>query len=190
MNNRLKSQLIIKRLETPVKNRYFVKKRIAKSAPAKEIIIALRNSKNKLTREILCEIVGWRRLQSALPELINCLEDRSPSIRSSAVEALGHLRNPNAGEAVYRCFISRSERDKSVKHMGALTLGACRYYPAIPVLIKALKDEDSVLRACSAWALGYMRAEESIRMLKEVLIGETDKSAQEKIKQAIENIEK
>lgn len=67
----------------------------------------------------------------------------------------------------------------------ALVLGATRAAGAEPALGKGLNDDEPLVRAASAWALGRLASETAIALLQERQSVETDPTVSEEIRQAL-----
>lgn len=187
MMSDLASTDIIQLLENPGNKGYFIKRRIREKALVGEIIKALESSTTSRVRQILCDILGERRAEAALPALIKCLHDPSADVRSSAADALAKIHHPSAGGALMRGFL-KEEEDMGVRRMLAAALGAVSYRPAIPVLIDALTDSDGSLRGSAAWSLGALRATEAVGTLRQALKNETNSYATTRMKEALDLI--
>jgi HEAT repeat protein len=166
--SKLNAEYIIQLLEVSTDDRRPVVKLVSKNASITELVIALQNSTG-LVRQILCDILGERQEQLAIPVLINCLNDTSPGVRSSTADALGKIGDSSAGEALLKRF-DGTEKDTGVRQMLGIALGAVGYKPAIPFLIQALKDTDTTLRGCAAWSLGVLKAKEAEVSLEQALL--------------------
>jgi HEAT repeat protein len=171
--NELDASEIIRILEEPTGQRNLAKKRITEEAAGHNIVTALQQTHNSLTQEILCDIVGDRFEQAAVPVLIQFLYQSSPSLRCSAADALGKIGDTEAGPALLERF-SQEEQGSPVRHLLASALGAVNYRQAIPTLTNALRDPDPVLRGSIAWSLGIMCAIEAEDALRLAIIGESE----------------
>jgi HEAT repeat protein len=182
----LDAKEIIRLLEAPVDNRIPIKRQVYRDASIKEIIIALKESTLELTRMILCDILGERRAKTAIPDLLSCLDDQSPRVRSAAADALSKIGDARAGELLMNYVIK--EADIEVRRMYMVALGAVGYRYAIPVLIKALSDIDSSIRGSAAWSLGALRAIEATNELEQALNQEEEPYPKERMKEALGKI--
>jgi HEAT repeat protein len=187
MMSDLVSSEIIQLLENTGNKGYFIKRRIREKALVGEIIKALETSTTSRVRQILCDILGERQAEAALPLLIKCLDDPSPDVRSSAADALAKIHNPSAGGALMRRFVKQKE-DMGVRRMLAAALGAVSYRPAIPVLIQALSHPDGSLRGSAAWSLGALNAREAVEPLGQALSYETNSYATTRMREALGKI--
>lgn len=178
---------IIQLLSAPPGQGYLIMPRIRNEAENSQLIEALKRSPEPDMRETLCDLLGYRRAEAALPALIKCLDDPSADVRSSAADALAKIHNPSAGGALMRRFV-KQEEDLGVRQMLAAALGAVNYRPAIPVLIAALNDSDGSLRGCAAWSLGALKATEAVEPLQKALKHETHSYAKTRMREALGEI--
>lgn len=175
---------IIRLLEEPVENRIPLKFKLQREAPAKALIEALGKSTNNLTRCILCDILAERGTKTAVQAILKCLDEpTSDDLKDAAAEALGKIESPKAGEELLRHFL------KEKRTWYAIALGAVGYRPAIPYLIDALTSSFGMVRGGAAWSLGELRAKEALAPLKQALPIETERYAQERMREAIALIE-
>lgn len=173
---------IIRFLEEPSKDRRPLKFALQREAPVKELVKALVLSKEILTRRILCDILGAKRAKTAIPALIDCLNDPDPSLKNDAAEALGKIGDPKAGDEILEHFIAEP------RLWYAVALGAIGYRPAIPYLITALTSNLGSIRGGAAWSLGEMRVSEAQKSLVTALRIEQNKYALDRIQEALEKI--
>jgi len=173
---------IIRLLEEPTDDRRPLKHKLQRSASVKELVKALTLSQVELTRRILCDILAARKVKSAIPALLECLDDPSPWVKDDAAEALGKIGSIKAGEPLLNHF----NNDRSL--WLAVALGAIGYRPAIPSLIASLSSPYGKIRGGAAWALGELRATEAITSLELALSKEDDKYALDRIREALDRI--
>lgn len=166
---------------------YLKKDKIKREASPSEIISALQITDTSLTRQILCDLLGELHAQDALLPLINCLDDESDRVRSSAADALAKLGNVAAGSALLERYI-KLETNQPVRRMLAAALGAVKYREAIPALMLGLQEADASLRGTVAWSLGHLEAIESYSNLQEALQRETLPYAIERMREAIAHL--
>ena len=179
----IKAQEILRLLEEPTEDRRPLKHKLQHEAPVKELIVALRNSQTELTRRILCDILAARRAKTAVPALIECLDDPSAAVNGDAAEALGKIGSPKAGDALLKHFIDEQHG------WYAVALGAIGYRPAIPYLIDALTNSSGwFVRGGAAWSLGELMAKEATKPLEVALAKENNTYALERIREARDRI--
>ncbi|MEO8972148.1 MAG: HEAT repeat domain-containing protein [Ktedonobacteraceae bacterium] len=177
---------IVHLLEEPTANRAQGKAKIINDAPIEEIITAMRQSTQPLTKQILCEVLGRRHAIQALPELLHALKDSSPGIRSEAADALAAIGSPQAGPALLEGY--RAEEDRDVRVMLAIALGAVHFAPAIPDLIQALDDPYDTLQVEAAWSLGELKAINGKEGMQRVLSRQTSDYSKKLVQDAISKL--
>jgi hypothetical protein len=86
----MNAQEIIQLLEEPTNNRWPMMDRITAEAPLAELVAALQEKPAPFTRQLLCDILGKRyadpEIGSAIPVLVEALQDPSSGVRGSAGE--------------------------------------------------------------------------------------------------------
>jgi HEAT repeat protein len=180
----LKALDIIQLLETP--SQTFPQLMLRKRASIKELCRALESCSKSHTRQILCDVLGFRHAKSAVSPLLLCLDDAEASVRSSAADALGKIGDPRAGAALMKRF--EQENVIAVRRTLAVALGAVGCKLAVPLLINCLTEDDLSLRGCAAWSLGMLRAIEALPLLHTVLQHETEAYPKTRIQVAIQQI--
>jgi HEAT repeat protein len=161
----------------------FLQIRLRKQASIREMCRALAQTTDAHSRQVLCDVLGFRHAKSAVSLLIECLSDPTEKVRASAADALGKIGDSRAGEALMHQF--EVENALPVRRMLACVLGAVNYKPAIPHLIQCLQDSDASLRGCAAWALGILRASEAVDGLRKALTRETEAYPKVRIQEAL-----
>jgi HEAT repeat protein len=132
---------------------------------------------------MLCEILGWRKAKSAVPDLIVCMNDKSASVRAEAAQALAKIGAASAGQAMMNRL--EQEKDEGVRQMLLIALGAIGYQRAQTILTSALLESDPVTRGAAAWSLGTMHIKRARTALNAALINETSSFARERIQEAL-----
>jgi HEAT repeat protein len=141
-------------------------------ALVKELILALEKTDSTPARHLLCTVLGDRHAKSAIPILIQQLNDPDLNVRIYSVEALGKMGDPIAGPVLLDMF--NKEQPRALRSTLAVVMGPIHYQPAVPRLIQALADEASGVRGCAAWSLGLLLASESIHALQHAASVEKD----------------
>ena len=104
----------------------------------------------------------------AVPALLSVVRDENVSVRLAAVEALGHLSDPRAIDALAEAL--RTDADPRVREAAASALGEIDSQRAVPALIAALGNERVVaVRAKIAWALGEIEDARAVDALGNAL---------------------
>lgn len=91
------------------------RERVRKGARIKELITALQTTTDPYVRRMLCDMMGDRWAKTAVPSLIECLNDPSADVRYSAADALEDIGSPAASESMLFHFMH--EKDASVRGM-------------------------------------------------------------------------
>jgi len=179
----LKANEIIRLLGNLDEHEYYRERRVQRGATVKELIIALQTTTDPNVRRILCDMLGNRQAKTAVPMLLECLDDPSAGVRKAAADSLGKIGSPSAGESLLVHF--KQEKQKDARVMLAAGLGAVRHRPSIPFLIEALSDSHPILRGLAAWSLGVLRAEEAVDSLRRALDKETDEFPKVRMEEAL-----
>ncbi|HEX9892766.1 MAG TPA: M56 family metallopeptidase [Gemmatimonadales bacterium] len=120
--------------------------------------------------------------------LVGALEDRVPSVRGAAAEALGSLRDTLAIRALME--VLRRDPDAGVRRAAAWALGEIEDARAIPALADALRsDTDQEVRRNAAWAMGSIEDAAAVPALAEALRRERDVAIRKTIIEALGSIE-
>lgn len=114
------------------------------------IVPALRGARLGTEKRGLCQVVGARRLRSAVPELVRLLKDSNGDVRAGACRALGEV---DAKEAVGPILPVLGDPYLYARGEAAEALGLLRAGDAAPRLADLLGDPQSYVRARAAGAL-------------------------------------
>jgi hypothetical protein len=157
----LNARSIVRLLEKKTKDRRPLIRHLRDRAPVAELTRALTQAKVPRTRQLISDVLGYKRAKSAVPVLAQLLGDEHPKVRFAAADAIGKifLLNPSqrqngrrdAGEALYRAL--ESETEPGLREVFITALGAVRYEPALPALRAALDSPDEPLQKAARWAL-------------------------------------
>jgi HEAT repeat protein len=165
---------IIAKLEEATENRRPLIRRLIADERDRNIVAALAlRPTSRHTRQILCDILGFKKARGAVAVLVTNLHDTDDGVRCSAADALGKIRDPAAGQPLFEQY--QQELPASVvRGMLLSAMGASYYRPATPTLIAALEDPDSAVRLCAAWGLGELDAQEAREPLERALAKESE----------------
>ncbi|MGH7769367.1 MAG: tRNA epoxyqueuosine(34) reductase QueG [Candidatus Binatia bacterium] len=83
--------------------------------------------------------------------------------------------------------ILRAKRRGFLRNV-AVALGNLKSLEAVPALIQALQDEDSLVRGHAAWALGRIGTADSLKALEQRQAVEAEESVREEMSEALVNI--
>lgn len=182
----MNSQEILQLLDQSTEDLRPTVRRLRSRAHVADLIMALEAAESESNRTILCDLLGYHHSKSAIPLLIEHLEDVSPNVRSSAADALAKIGDIRAGKALLRRF--ELETDSDVKQMLAAALGAVGYKSAVPKLIEAIGSSDATLRGCAAWSLGALKATNAVNALQSQLVTETDSYSLQQLTDALRKL--
>jgi HEAT repeat protein len=185
MKKHLSADEILELIElTDVNTRF----KLRREAPIKEMILALEKTKSTQARKLLCTVLGDRQAKSAVPILIQHLNDSDLNVRCYSAESLGKIGDPKAGPALLGLF--KKKQPRALRSTLAVVMGPIHYQPAVPRLIRALADKDVGVRGCAAWSLGLLLPRESTPALKKALATETQQWAKNHMQDALDKIAK
>lgn len=156
---------------------------IVRHTPVREVLKALGVASKPLTKQVLCDILGYQHAKSGVMALIAALDDPGLKVRCAAAESLGKIGEPRAGKALLHHFLKATELAERTSL--AVALGAVRHEPALPALMTALQDENESLRGCAAWSLGELHAQEALTPLKQALANEQRPYPKARMQEAI-----
>ncbi|HLN32681.1 MAG TPA: HEAT repeat domain-containing protein [Gemmataceae bacterium] len=130
-----------------------------------------------------------------VPSLIKDLKSKSPKVRISAAEDLGHIgaiRAADAKDAIPVLYeILKKDKDATVRKAAAAALGQMDPDPqeAVPNFIEALKDKAAPVRIAAAGALAILgeEAKDAIPALQEAQ-NDKDKGVSRAARMAIRSI--
>jgi len=160
--------------------------KIGTQAGVMELITAFGQAPDNVARQILAYILGKRRAKTAVPLLVDFLNDNDPCVRAAAADALAKIGSSAAGKKLLERFIQ--EDDDGVRQTLAIALGAVHYRPAIEALRQKLRNPSGMLRGCVAWSLGELHAVEAIQELEEALRREEHSYARARMQAALVQI--
>jgi HEAT repeat protein len=113
-----------------------VLRELGRAAPVQLLDMA-QNSRPSLTREII-KIIKELANPRISPRLASFLNASNPDIRKSAIEALGHLRDPKSVRLLAACI---QDRDKSTRILAIRSLKGTDDEAAIARILSMLKEK-------------------------------------------------
>jgi len=157
---------MIHMLERETADRRPVVDRLRRQAPVRVLAQALRAAEHPLTRQLLCDLIGFRAARSALPELLKALEDDDRGVRASAADAIakalgyGGVR-PAPDRLIRRilpALLTHWEREPTpqVRSVLATTFAFVGDTSVQPLLQAALDDPHEQVRLAAEWSLGRL----------------------------------
>jgi HEAT repeat protein len=178
---------VVDLLTAPAQNYIPIVKRIKRDAAVRELIGALQSSTaDSRVSQILCDVLGARRAQRAVPILQQMLAHPDDGVRGAAAEALGKIGNVNAGAALaHRLSV---EQRSGIRRALIVAIGAVHYLPAVAQLVDALADPDPLTRRMAAWALGELPAEDARAPLEQALARETDPLSHHQMSESLKRL--
>jgi HEAT repeat protein len=157
---------------------------IQQDARIRDVISALRlHPARDFVRGELCYILGSRQARSAVPVLLETLDDESAYVREQAADALGKIASPAAGPALFQILTRGDPRDSFMWLMSATA--ASGYRPVLPILLRNLTHSNEHMRAAAAWSLGRLRAIEAEAPLRMALEKEDYERGRENMNEAL-----
>jgi len=124
-----------------------------KSSAATEVVIASLKDRDRGVRLAAREAVEYLRDPGAVGHLSHILRTGDWELRLRAVQALGHM-----GEAATQSLVlATKDSNPRVRREAIYTLSSSDDPKAFAILVAALKDRDSQVRACAAERLVYRK---------------------------------
>ncbi len=118
-------------------------------------IAPLLGSKNPIERHSAVAIVSTYPDERYKPALLKIVRsDSQKTIRKAAIKALGSYRAPDVGNALIEVYGERSAEEKK---MILGIFGKNRFEPALPLIEKALEDEQWFVREAAVFALSRFK---------------------------------
>jgi epoxyqueuosine reductase len=132
--------------------------------------------------DICQDVCPWNRKSAAASE---------PAFRArTGLDAPSLTRllamDPKAFNAQFRRNPAKRPKRRGLLRNVAVALGNSGDRRAVPALVKALGDEEPLVRGHAAWALGRLGGEEALLALREALQEEKDAMVLEEISHALE----
>jgi len=162
------------------------KLRVSKGASIKNLIEALQSSPDDFVKQRLCEIFGWRKSITAIPVLLDCLDDPSEAVRNEAADSLRKIGSVKSGSSLLEHL--SIESSDTVKLTVILALGAIKYLPSAEYLVNYLRDSNDNLRAFSSQSLGKMKATLFVKDLEEAMKQEENSWVASYMRKAIQSM--
>jgi HEAT repeat protein len=118
------------------------------------LLEALKEESDSNVRTVAIEALGklGLKIDEAVQPLIELLGDKSLGVQMGSILALGNI-GPRAQAAVPGLAAFLKNEDWGWRHQAAIALGKIRSRDAVPVLSKALEDQEEKVRHAAAQAL-------------------------------------
>jgi HEAT repeat protein len=171
-------------LETDVDMAAAAKATLVKLPPEADadVVARLPQASGK-TRQILIELVGKRRIESALPTLVPYTEDADAGIRGAAVAALGALGGEKQVPDLVKILLKTQDPGERAGLEKALTSAAARGGAACtPVLAPLARSEDGALRAIALHVLAGCGGPAALDAVKSALTDKDETVADEAVR--------
>ena len=122
------------------------------------------------------DVVREKQLREMGANVLNLLTDKSRSVRYSAVECLGVLHQDEAAKASWLYPLLRDPFP--LVRIGTLeSLTQIGDRAALPLIVKRLQDDDSLVRAYAATSIAELRGQEFVTAIERASKRETDENA-------------
>ncbi|MET8907617.1 HEAT repeat domain-containing protein [Micromonospora sp. NPDC004551] len=157
---------VVNALERETPDRRAVVDELRRQAPVRVLAAALKASERPLTRQLLCDLIGFRAARSALPELLEALDDHHRGVRASAADAIakalayGGAQPPSSSltRRVLPTLLAHWEKESTpqVRSILATALASVGDTSVQPLLQAALGDPHEQVRLAAEWSLGRL----------------------------------
>jgi len=131
-----------------------------------DLIARLQASKGKL-RQVLVELAGLRRIEAAMPILLQCVEDADAGVRVAAVKAIGVVGDDKQTDDLVQ-FLQKTQNNKERAEIEKALLaisGRCGA-ACVPHLLPLAKNGQSALRIVALHALASVGGAEPLAAVK------------------------
>lgn len=138
-------------------------------------VVSLRDllrDKDPLIREKTVEDVMTIKDREEIKKLMdlikNLLRDTYPAVRKAAAFTLGELNEPAAVPVLGEILEGKYNADSKEENKAAALLSDMRDKSAIPILVKSLRNESSIVRKRVSFAIGNLGSESEVKSLLEL----------------------
>jgi HEAT repeat protein len=139
------------------------------------------------TRQVLIELVGKRRIESALPALVPCAEDADAATRAAAVAALGAIGGEKQVPDLVKILLKTANADERAGLEKALTSAASRGGAACtPMLAPLVQSGDGALRTIALHVLAGCGGPAALAAVKAAL-DDKDETVQDEAVRTLSN---
>jgi HEAT repeat protein len=130
-------------------------------------------------RQVLIELAGQRRIESALPALVQSAEDPDPGVRSAAVQAIGVLGGDKEAADLARLLSkAKSGKERDDMETALIALSGRSGAGCVPHLLPLTQSGDSGLRTIGLHALASAGGPDALAAVKSA-IQDSDESVQD-----------
>jgi HEAT repeat protein len=134
-------------------------------------------------RQTAAHTLGERRDESAIPALLQALDDSDSDVREEVADALSQI----GAVCVPGLLAQTSHRDQHTRIAAIRALGQIGDPLAITTLVRALDDESAWVRAAAAEALGALVAVDAVKPLI-ARLSDPDRAVQQSARIALQRI--
>lgn len=155
--------------DTPTASRRAAAKALDELGTRRQIsalITALKNDLDRGVRVNAAHALGRLGDDSALPTLIESLNDREAIVRVEVAQALSRYNSQTAFDAVLQALQMAGSENRFIRQYAAEALGKLGDRRAGAALLQALKDESELVRPAVAIALGRLNVTSAIEPLQ------------------------
>lgn len=131
------------------------------------LIESLTNNDPLITEESRRELLEIGR--PAVPFLLKALENAKPDLKYLIIEIISDLRDERATNLLIKFLSNKEDYTASVASVAARALGRIGNAIAIPPLMKVITSTDVELRYESIRALGLLRANDALPLIREAV---------------------
>ena len=103
-------------------------------------------------------------------------------------QGLETIAEPMAKLFIWTLNTALGDKQHRIRGMAASYLGILNHSESIPLLIRFLEDDHAHVRACTALALGRMRAQEAKEKLEETMKEDWDQTVRSRSREALERL--
>ena len=122
------------------------------------------------TRQVLIELVGLRRIEAALPALVECAGDADAGVRTAAVAAIGAIGTDKQVPDLVRILQKTTDgKERSVIEKALTGIGAREGAACVPHLMPLTKSTESAQRVIALHALASAGGPDALAAVKAAL---------------------
>jgi len=143
-----------------------------------DYLLPLLTTGSHSSRLYAIKTLGRGKQVNAVLPLLDITGDSDPDIRYEVIDALRHIADNRADEAIIRCL--KDEKEK-VRYAAAIYCGSSKAGKSCEALFELLKDANSRVRSASVWAIGQIGNLSCVSRLKDYLEKEEDENVKHEI---------
>lgn len=189
MKRYLSAGEILTLLEDTSGNWWQTRRTLLRHASVAQLMEALKQTSAADTRQVLCDLLGYRQAKRAVKLLLAASMEESLGVQCAAVDALAKIGDPRSGAQLLD-LLEASEDKPPLFSMIVVALGAVRHAPAAASLIALLDHEKDGIRGGAVWSLGQLMEQAALPKLKAMQNGEPSAYVRERLREAISSLER